>query len=155
MNAPVATAEIVVNATPEDAFALFTGEIGLWWKTGTPYWNDPERGQAVRIEPGAGGRFLEIYDLDTGEGFEVGRVTAWEPGERLVFTWTQLDWPPDVSSTVVVTFTPTGAGTHVRLEHRDFDRVPDAVAFAGRYSAGWQEVLGWYAEHTIDNGGSG
>jgi hypothetical protein len=34
----------------------------------------------VRIEPRVGGRFIEVYDVETDEGFEVGRVTAWEPG---------------------------------------------------------------------------
>ena len=32
---------------------------------------------------GVGGRFVEVYDLETGAGIEVGRVTVWEPGERL------------------------------------------------------------------------
>lgn len=32
------SAEVVVAATPQDAFAVFTDEIGLWWRTGTPYW---------------------------------------------------------------------------------------------------------------------
>ncbi len=34
----------------------------------------------MRIEPRVGGRFIEVYDVETDEGFEVGRVTAWEPG---------------------------------------------------------------------------
>jgi hypothetical protein len=81
-----ARAEIVVDATPEQAFSIFTDEIGLWWRRHTPYWNDAERGLYVRIEPGVGGRFLEVYDPDTESGFEAGRVTAWEPGARLGFT---------------------------------------------------------------------
>ena len=151
---PIATAEVVVEATPEDAFAMFTDEIGLWWRTGTPQWNDPERGVSVRIEPYVGGRFVEVYDIDSGEGFEVGRVTAWKPGERLAFTWTQADWPEGAETTVEVSFAPAGGGTRVRLEHGGFENVPGADGFAGRYDAGWKEVLGWFAEHAIDNGGS-
>jgi hypothetical protein len=73
---PAATAEVVVDASLEDAFRAFTEEIGLWWRRGTPYWNDPERGLTIRIEPGVGGRFIEPYDLEAGTGLEVGRVTA-------------------------------------------------------------------------------
>ncbi|HEX8647845.1 MAG TPA: SRPBCC domain-containing protein [Thermoleophilaceae bacterium] len=152
MTAPVATAEVVVNATPDHAFAIFTDEIGLWWRTGTPYWNDAERGKTVRIEPHVGGRFMEVYDLDTGEGFEVGRVTTWQPGERLAFTWTQADWPSGTTTTIELTFEPADGGTRVRLEHRGFEAVPDAEAFAGGYGAGWKEVLDWYTEHTHEQG---
>ena len=154
MTAPIATAEVVVDAAPHEAFTLFTDEIGLWWRTGTRYWNDPERGLSVRIEPYVGGRFVEVYDLDSGDGFEVGRVTAWEPGERVAFTWTQADWPPEAGTTIEVTFAATDGGTRVRLEHSGFDRVPNAEAFAGGYDQGWKEVLGWFAGHATHNGGS-
>ncbi len=141
-----ATAEVVVTATPEQAFAIFTDEIGLWWRTGTPYWNDRDRGRSVRIEPGVGGRFVEIQDLETGAGFEVGRVTAWEPGRRLALTWTQVGWPEGVLTDVEVTFAPVAEGTRVRVEHTGFERVPDAETFVSGYDGGWKELLGWFAE---------
>jgi uncharacterized protein YndB with AHSA1/START domain len=147
-----ATAEVLVEATPEHAFAIFTDEIALWWRTGTPYWNDAERGHSVRIEPGVGGRFVEVYDSETGEGFEVGRVTAWEPGRRLALTWTQVGWPEGVATDIEVTFEPAAEGTRVRLEHTGFERVPDAASFIGGYAAGWKDLLGWFAERTTSAG---
>jgi uncharacterized protein YndB with AHSA1/START domain len=144
--APVASAEVVVEASAEDAFRMFADEISLWWRPRTPYWNDPERGLYVRIEPGVGGRFLEVYDDETGEGFEAGRVTAWEPGRRLGLTWTQVGWPAGVTTDIVVTFEPVAEGTLVRLEHSGFERVPDTTRSLAGYDAGWKEVLGWYAE---------
>lgn len=144
-----------MEATPHEAFALFTDEIGLWWRTGTRYWNDPERGVSVRIEPYVGGRFIEVYDVTTGEGLDVGHVTAWEPGERVAFTWTQPDWPDDATTTVEVTFEPAVSGTRVRVEHGGFESIPQALELAGGYDTGWKEVLGWFAGHAIDNGGSG
>ena len=48
---------------------MFTDEIGLWWRRDTPYWNDRERGLSVRIKPYVGGRFVEVYDLETGSGW--------------------------------------------------------------------------------------
>jgi uncharacterized protein YndB with AHSA1/START domain len=143
---PAARAEVVVEAGSEEAFEIFTNEIGLWWRRDTPYWNDPERGLTIRIEPWVGGRFLEIYDLESGTGFEVGRVTAWEPGRRLALTWTQVGWPPGVSTDVEITFEPVAEGTLVRLEHSRFEAVPDAERYLPGYDAGWKEALGWFAE---------
>jgi uncharacterized protein YndB with AHSA1/START domain len=143
----VARAEVTVDASPEEAFALFTEDIGLWWRRDTPYWNDRERGLSVRIEPGVGGRFVEVYDLETGSGMEVGRVTAWEPGRRLALSWTQVGWPQGASTELEITFEPADEGTSVRLEHRGFERVPGAIDFIAGYDAGWKEVLGWFAEH--------
>ena len=144
---PVARAEVVVDASPEQAFRIFTEEIGLWWRTDTPYWNDRERGLSVRIEPGIGGRFVEVYDIETGTGFEVGRVTTWEPGERLAFSWTQVGWPEGVATELEITFEPHDEGTLVRLEQTGFERVPDADRYLAGYEAGWKEVLGWFGEH--------
>ena len=149
-SAPAATAEVVVAASPDDAFALFTDDIALWWRRDTPYWNDRERGLSIRIEPWVGGRFVEVHDLDDGSGFEVGRVTAWEPGRRLALTWTQMGWPEGGATQVEVTFAPAGDGTRVRLEQTGFERVPGAEAFVDGYDAGWKEILGWFAEHTHD-----
>ncbi len=147
-----ATAEVLVEAPPEQAFAIFTDEIGLWWRTDTPYWNDSERGRSVRIEPGVGGRFVEVYDLETGEGFDVGRVTAWEPGRRLALTWTQVGWPEGVATDIEVTFEPVAGGTRVRLEQTGFERVPDAENYIGGYDSGWKDVLGWFAERATRAG---
>lgn len=144
---PAATAQVTVDASPEDAFRIFTEEIGLWWRRGTPYWNDAERGLSVRIEPGVGGRFVEVYDLETGSGFEVGRVTVWEPGRCLAFTWINLGWPEGVNTDVAVTFEPDGEQTVVRLRHSGFERLgPDAERLMTGYDTGWKEVIGWYAE---------
>jgi uncharacterized glyoxalase superfamily protein PhnB len=64
----------------------------------------------MRCEHGVGGRILEVYDAETGEGLELARITVWEPGERLAWK-SSLD---DVS--IDVRFEPTTAGTRVRLE---------------------------------------
>lgn len=143
---PAAVAEVQVDAAPEDAFRIFTDEIGIWWRRGTQYWNDADRGLSIRIEPGVGGRFMEIYDLDSGDGFEVGRVTAWEPPRRFAMTWTQVGWPDDAATDIEVTFEPAGDGTLVRLEQTGFERVgAEAALFRDGYSMGWKEVLGWFA----------
>lgn len=142
-----ARAEVTVEVPPEEAFALFTEDIGLWWRRDTPYWNDRDRGVSVRIEPGVGGRVVEVYEPETGSGMEVGHVTAWEPGRRLALTWTQVGWPEGASTQLEITFEPAATGTRVRLEHTGFEGVPGAIDFIAGYDAGWKEVLGWFAEH--------
>ena len=142
-----ARAEVTVAASPEEAFTLMTEDIGLWWRRDTPYWNDRERGLSVRIEPGVGGRFIEVYELETGSGKEGERVTAWEPGRRLGLTWPQAGWPEGASTELEITCEPVADGARVRLEHTGFERVPGAIDFIAGYDSGWKEVLGWYAEH--------
>ena len=147
MSTTAATATVEVPCDPDTAFEIFTRDIGTWWKRGTYYWNDADRGLEYRLEPEVGGRLLEVYDLATGEGFEIGRVLAWEPGKRLVFTWRQGNWDPAQSTDVEVRFEPSGNGTLVTVEHGGWDRVPSA----GRdqiegYGDGWAELLGFYAQ---------
>jgi uncharacterized protein YndB with AHSA1/START domain len=141
-------AQVDVGVPPAAAFEMFTEEIGLWWRRDTPHWNDRDRGLSVRIEPRVGGRFIEVYDLDTGEGFEVGRVLVWQPGQRLSFSWTQVGWDSDAHTIVTVTFTAVEAGTRVTLVHDGFDSVAsDGPRYRDGYAGGWPVVLGWYAEH--------
>ncbi len=62
------------------------------------------------MEPGVGGRIVEVYDRESGEGLEVARITVWEPGARL--TWqSSLD---DVQ--IDVSFSASNGGTLVRVE---------------------------------------
>ena len=138
----VATASIRVAAAPELAFRVFTERIGSWWRRGTLYWNDRERGQRLEFEPGVGGRLLEVYEDDS---FEIGRVTAWEPGEHLSYTWREAGWGPGENTTVDIRFTPDGDGTLVSVRHGGWETVsgPDR---SGGYQQGWGELLGWYAD---------
>ena len=106
-----ATAAVEVPCDPVAAFDIFTRDIGTWWKRGTRYWNDSDRGMELRLEPHVAGRLLEVYDLETGEGFEIGRVLVWDPGTRLVFTWRQANWGPSEFTEVEILFESAGSGT--------------------------------------------
>src|ERR671920_557346 len=78
---------VEVPVDPAAAFRLYTAEINRWWKRDSWYWNDRERARGLRIEPFVGGRFVEVYDEASGEGFEIGRVRVWEPGRGTVRRW--------------------------------------------------------------------
>jgi uncharacterized protein YndB with AHSA1/START domain len=142
--AGTATAAVEVPCDPDKAFSIFTADIGTWWRRGTYYWIDPERGLSLRFEPHVGGRLIEVYDAGSGEGHEIGRVTAWEPGERLVFTWRIPDWPDGATTVVAVAFTAVAAGTRVTIEHSGWEGLDPQLPTG--YSRGWAELLGFYAE---------
>ena len=145
MSTTTATATVEVPCDPDTAFDIFTSDISIWWRRGTNYWNDSVRGRELRFEPRVGGRLIEVYDRDTGEGFEIGRVLAWEPGKRLVFTWRQGNWGPTESTDVEVRFEPTTSGTLVTVAHGGWDRVPSAgPGVSEGYGQGWAELLGFY-----------
>jgi uncharacterized glyoxalase superfamily protein PhnB len=101
---------VEVAADPLTAFTAFTDELDLWWVRGPINAYDSGRLVEMRCERGVGGRILEVYDPDTGEGLELARITVWEPGARLAWK-SSLD---DV--TIDVRFDPIATGTTVRLE---------------------------------------
>jgi uncharacterized protein YndB with AHSA1/START domain len=147
--AGIATASIEVGGDPRTAFDVFTAEIGGWWRRGTRYWVDPARALAMRFEPRVGGRLVEVYDAATGEGHDVGLVTAWEPGSRLHFTWRMPDWPDGISTDVEVDFEPVGTNTLVSVVHHGWERLgPEGARAADGYGAGWSQLLTSYAAAT-------
>jgi uncharacterized protein YndB with AHSA1/START domain len=131
-----------VKATPERAFAAFTGEIGAWWKPSRLFQTTPRAPGTLAFDGGAGGRLIET--LANGKVFEIGKVLAWEPPGRLVFSWRQASFPPDLATEVEVRFEAVGDETRISVEHRGFDRVPtDSVARHGfmRLAEHWQAQL--------------
>ena len=128
-----------VEVAPDAAFEVFTAEIDQWYVIDKHTMPDVTRTVAIRFEPHVGGRLLDVHDARTGEGREMGRVTAWEPGRRLIFV-------DGRGTEVEVTFATHGAGTRVTLEHRGLDRVPPAEReHVGRY--GWRLLLDWYRNY--------
>jgi uncharacterized protein YndB with AHSA1/START domain len=103
--------EYSLRCDPEHAFAVYTQRIGEWWDP--RYTANADTLEAVTIEPRAGGRVYATHS-DMGE-HRWGEVTTWEPGRRLVHTFTlaQDRRPP---SEVAVEFLP-GDGCTVRFAH--------------------------------------
>ena len=118
-----------VKASPERAFQAFVEEIGLWWRPHALFATTPRAPGRLAFEPGEGGRLVET--LGGGKVFEIGRITAWEPPRRLVFTWRQASFPPDLATEVEVGFEAVGEETRVSVAHRGFDRVPEGAARHG------------------------
>jgi uncharacterized protein YndB with AHSA1/START domain len=130
--AAVVRRQVVVDAPIEKAFSVFTDRFGDF--------KPPEHNLLAApiahtvFEPRVGGH---IYDRAVdGSECRWARVLAYEPPERVVFSWDispqwQIEADPELTSEVEVRFvaeTPTR--TRVELEHRNLDR----------HGPGWQSV---------------
>ena len=110
-------------ADPMRTFEAFTQEIALWWQPSGLFRVDATKGDGkLAFEPGDGGRLYTTFD--DGSTFEIGRVSVWEPGKRLVFAWRQANFSADQSTEVEVTFEAVEDETRVSIEHRAWDTIP-------------------------------
>ena len=142
---------IVVEAPIERAFSVFTDDFGSF--------KPPEHNMlGVEIaetvfEPRVGG---SLYDRGVdGSECRWARVLAYEPPERVVFSWDigptwQLETDPDRTSEVEVRFVAESPErTRVELEHRHIDRHGDrweGVREGVRADQGWPLYLQRYGE---------
>jgi len=143
---------IVVEATQEEAFSVFTEDMGSWWP--------PEHhildGQLAEMvfEPYVGGH---IYDRAVdGRACRWARVLAYEPPARVVFSWDiSLQWSieadPRKTSEVEVRFiAETATRTRVEIEHRDIDHHGEGwegMSAAVGSPDGWDGGLKSFASH--------
>ena len=134
---------VTVARSPEDAFRVFTEEIGSWLPLDThSIGKDGRPAETAVMDGREGGRFYER----TGSGTEHwGTIVVWEPPSRIVISWELRPGRPPTE--VDVRFTPEGDGTRVELEHRGFERLGEqAQEVAAGYGEGWPKVLDRYAE---------
>ncbi|HVN01692.1 MAG TPA: SRPBCC family protein [Caulobacteraceae bacterium] len=113
---------IVVAASPERAFEVFTAGFDRWWPRSHSIGASP-LAEAV-LEPGQGGRWYGR--LEDGTEALWGDVLAWDPPRRLVLAWRIApDWSFDANllTEVEVTFAKEGEGTRVDLEHRKLENM--------------------------------
>ncbi len=140
------SASIVVQAPIARAFEVFTEDIGSWWPP-DHHILQAELAEMV-FEPRAGGHVID-RGVD-GSECRWARVLAYEPPDRVVFSWDidlqwQIESDPARTSEVEVRFIAEGVErTRVELEHRGIDRhgrgwenMRDAVGSPG----GWERGL--------------
>jgi uncharacterized protein YndB with AHSA1/START domain len=142
---------VIVEASPPQAFAVFTSGINRWWPKSHGIGATPIT-ESV-IEPFEGGRWYTRHE--DGKDVVIGHVRVWQPAERLVVSWEiSAEWKPDprpaVSSEVEVRFTAEPGGrTRVDLEHRNFERMGAAGGEKMRkdVDGGWPALLDLYAQN--------
>ncbi len=140
--------EVVVKASVERCFDIFTAGIDRWWAREHHIGKSPLK--KMCLEPRVGGRWYTI--CEDGSECGVGHVLAWEPPTRLLLAWqitAQWQFDPQFVTEAEVTFTPEGPKqTRVRIEHRNMERFGvTAEAIRGQFDApgGWSAMLARYA----------
>lgn len=132
---------VTVDCAVEEAFRVFTEDIGSWWPTDT---HALQRGEVRKLvfEAHAGG---EVYEV-AGDGVKGhwATVVALEPPNRLVLAW-EVN-PERLGTEVEVRFTPEGASTRVDLEHRGWENLAEGADLRTEYQTGWDHVLGRYID---------
>jgi uncharacterized protein YndB with AHSA1/START domain len=137
-----------VDASPARAFEAFTSEIGEWWQASPLFMLTPRGDGRLRFEPGEGGRL--VTEWATGKIFEIGRISVWQPGERLVLCWRQANFRADQSTELEVRFEAVGAQTRITIEHRGWDEIPqdhaarhgfELMLFQRRAAEHWRSLL--------------
>ena len=133
---------ITVEAPVDKAFSVFTADIGTWW----PPEHHILEGELAEMvfEPRVGGHIIDR--ATNGTECRWSRVLAYEPPDRVVFSWDinlawQIETDPNRTSEVEIRFVPEGASrTRVELEHRHLDRHGDGweqMATAVGSQGGW------------------
>jgi hypothetical protein len=161
-----ARATVYVAVAPHDAFRIFTEEIDLWWRHGVRFRNaGPKRG-LIRIEPGVNGRIFESFEGVNREPvvIEIGRVTLWQPPERLSIEWRNANFTPAEKTEVDISFRSSGIGCEVRVAHRGWAEIrPDHPVRHGgdarqtlrMIGTWWGELLSSFREFTSSSGPAG
>ncbi len=115
MNVRVA---LEVEAEPEAAFDAVVEELtAALGRSG------------IELSPGEDGRILE-------GGFEVGRVTAWDPPRRAAWRWRSAEWDPEDVTELELRAESSGDATVLTFEHRGF----------GKQFWAEHEIIGWFAD---------
>jgi uncharacterized protein YndB with AHSA1/START domain len=144
------TTSTTVKAPIERAFEVFTTGMGTWWREDR-HILQAELAEMV-FEPHVGGRIVDL-GVD-GSECVWGRVLAYEPPDRVVFSWDiTTGWtvetdPAKCSEVEVRFFAETPGRTRVELEHRELQRhgdgwesMRDAVGSPDGWAATWETYV--------------
>jgi hypothetical protein len=121
-----ANVAVEVEVDPATAFDLFTRDIAAWWRADRSLWGETEG--ELRFENGA------LMQGDT----EVGRVSTWEPGPRLAFSYGPPGVDPAERTDVEVRFEAVRGGTRVVVRHGGWEK------------ANWAGLLAGFARHSLE-----
>jgi uncharacterized protein YndB with AHSA1/START domain len=140
-----------VNLPIARVFAAFTQNMAAWWPA--THHIAKQAFTEITVEPRPGGRWFEV--AADGSECDWGRVLAWEPPNRVVFSWhLQADWNfdpnPEKASEVEVRFFADAADkTRVELEHRKLERHGESwekVRTGVDSPGGWTAILEHFAK---------
>lgn len=140
--------DLIVQASQETAFNVFTQKIDLWWPKTHHIGSCPMK-EAV-LEPGPAGRWYSIHE--DGSEANVGKVLAWDPFGRLLLAWQingDFKYDPELITEVEVNFIPEGPKTtRVKFEHRNLDKLMGGAKVITDMDQGWGYIMGLFKEVT-------
>jgi SAM-dependent methyltransferase len=130
LTAPTLRLELFApGVDPAAAFDLLVAE-----------WTDALGSAGMRFESGPSGRLAEV-DL-SGTEREFARVTTWEPGRKIAFSWQPVHLEQDPAPVPVeYTFEAANGGTRIRIEYGEW---PPSTPLAEA-----QERIGWVASEVL------
>ncbi len=129
-----------VSCRADRAFELWTSRIDMWWPQ-----DHTVSGEEVTVilEAGVGGRIFER--TPDGREHEWGKVTRWEPPNKLGYTW-YLGRTPAEATEVEITFIELDDATVVDIEHRGWEQLgAEAPQWRDRNRIGWETLLPHFA----------
>ena len=140
--------EVVVEATPDRAFRVFTEKAENWWPPDHHIGKAPLKN--VMMERRENGRWYEVGT--DGSQCDWGRVLVWDQPKRLVLAWqltSQWQFDKEFVTEVEVNFTPVDkTRTRVALEHRNLERfgmAEEAVRKSIESPDGWPGIIKRFA----------
>ena len=128
-----AEATVEVGVDPATAFRIFTEEIASWWVPGPINFFEAARATGMAVEPGVGGRVLELYGDQPP--LVIATITVWEPGSEVAYRGVVDD------TETIVTFIAVGDRTRVRVHQKALPGATRAFLF-------WPNVAGWFASYS-------
>jgi hypothetical protein len=148
---------VIVKATAQRAFEVFTARMDSWWPKAHSIADSPVLKSIV--EPFVGGRWFTL--CEDGSEVVIGHVRVWQPGSQFTVSWEiNATWKPDarveLASEVDVRFIAEADGTtRVELEHRNFERMGSSAgeSMRGHVDNGWPGLLDLFAKAAAGHDG--
>jgi uncharacterized protein YndB with AHSA1/START domain len=143
------TVSVTVPVDPAAAFAIFTDETDLWWRSGPKFRIAGKQPGRLRFDPLLGGHFTEEFESPTGpQVFTMGTIAVWQPPERFEFEWRGMNFAQGESTRVEVLFEAVPTGTRVTVRHSGWSALrPDHPVRHGQQGAEFIRARGlWWAD---------
>ena len=136
--------ELVVAASQETCFNIFTQQMDAWWPKTHHVGKCPMT--EMVLEQRKSGRWYSKHE--DGSDVNVGTILTWHPYDLLVLNW-QIDanfqYDPQITTEVEVRFIPEDAQTtRVLMEHKDLDRLGEGGKAIESMDEGWGMIMNLY-----------
>lgn len=138
--------ELLVKASQETAFRVFTERIGDWWPKSHHIGKTPMTNTILEQKPE--GRWYSTHE--DGTECTIGKVLEWDPYGRVLIAWQvngNFQYDPGLISEIEVLFHAEAPGlTLVTMEHRDLEKLAGGAKVIDDMDNGWGYILNLYKQ---------